>query len=248
MPSKIDRVLFIADLHGGQTFAPTLRGQAVSKRQEFISDVLVQVIERAKREARGHKLGANYGGDLVHNPYSDKSRELVAQLLLPIANMADEQLGAYGTEYHVGSNDEGSDDRAIYRELGVKSHKPWHYRDYDGLILDWAHHGVGVSKSPILELNGLRSKVDYTYWRALQYGDKPPAVIVRHHAHYCPPHSPIYWRGMWAAIGPAMCLPDGFAGKVAAGMPPTVGALWWDVTENNLTAWLYPVPREYWYE
>lgn len=247
MPKEIQRVLFIGDTHIGQDFSPTRKGEYKNKRQEWISETLQAVIERAKKEARRKRFGVNLGGDLVHLPHSDKHRELAEILLRPLTSCADDVRGVYGTEYHVGSNDAGSDDRAIYRKLDAVAYQDWMYLDYGGLILDWAHHGMSVSKRVTTELNGMRSKAEDAYLRALQYGEKPPSVIIRHHVHYCPMHSPVWHRDIWSGVAPAMCLADAYAGKVAAGMPPTVGALWWDVEANNFERWVYPVPKEIWY-
>lgn len=245
---KIDKVLFLGDLHGGSNnFSPTLKGKDANRRQAWISETFRELVTRVKREAKSKKLALNLGGDLVHMPGSDKDREDVAALLLPLVNVASEVKGIYGTGWHVGNNDAGSDDRAIYRELGAK-HQGHFYTDYSGLVLDWAHHGISVSKRPRNELNGMYNVINDFYEAARDEGEEPPNAIIRHHAHRCPKHSPVWHRSMWAGVCPAFCLPESFAVKVAAGVRPTVGALWWDIASNKMEAWLYPVPREYWYE
>lgn len=250
MPNKkdVDYVLFLGDLHGGGNgFSPTLKGNARTERQEWLSEQFREMVARVKKESRGKKLALNLGGDLVHAPGADKDRELVAQLLMPLVNVASEVRGVYGTEYHVGDNDAGSDDRAIYRELGA-NHQDYFYTNFGGLVLDWAHHGISVSKRPRNELNGMYNIVNDFYDAAKYEGETPPNAIIRHHAHRCPKHSPIWHKDIWAGVCPAFCLPDSYAGKVAAGTRPTIGVLWWELATNRFSAWLHPVPREYWFD
>jgi len=214
--------LFVGDLHVGSKAG--LSSKPSSRRQEWLLETWRRFQKDITKVLQGQNVILLLGGDLVDLPGDDDAEADAIALLQPIVKHARSLWGAYGTEYHVGSD--GNDDKGIYRQLGAKHAHHMRFKVADK-VLDWSHHGANVGRLPWTELNGLRQLAEARYWRCVQHNIPAPAVIVRHHVHVVPTGAPIHWRGIWATTVPCWKLGDAFSAKVAPGAPPTIGALVW---------------------
>lgn len=218
--------LFVGDLHVGSKEALTVKGEASNARQLWLGERWAELVKRIKGEAKTKSLRLMLGGDLVDLADIVDATEMAVDLLRPLANVADEVWGVYGTPYHVG--EDGKEDRSVYGQLGAVGSRRNHHHwlGIDGGRLSWAHHGMRISQDPWNELNGHRQIAERLYWRALQRGTEPVRYVVRHHVHRTPHGSPVRWRGTEVAVCPCWKFSDGFAGKhMPDGAPPTIGAL-----------------------
>lgn len=231
--------LFLGDEHANSPTSITSRTRVTNKAQQWLLETFDDVTKRAKAEAKGKEFGLNLGGDATDTE-GREARNAAIELLQPLANIASSIYGVPGTPYHTG--EDGEEDRSVYDALGAKC-KQWYRLDVGGKILDWAHHGIAVSKYPWLEYNGMKSKLEQVYWRCLSEGKRPPDLIVRHHAHRSP--GILEERKMKVAVCPCWKLPDDFGAKVSDGVPVSIGALaWWPMQNNRLEIWSYAVPED----
>ena len=214
-------------------------------RQEWIRDRFDETYAIVNELAFKYRLRILKGGDTVHLPGNDDWRAEAERLLQPWVDLADgDAWGVPGTPYHVGPD--GADDRAIYRGLGIKAErvKQHQWIANDGEPVDWSHHGVSVSKKPANSANGMVGKLSDTYFTALAYGERPPAALIRHHAHQQPFGGPVRAYGIWGGITGCWAAPDDFAAKVAPGSRPNIGVLVWIPREARMYDISYVMPRE----
>lgn len=239
MPKREPFRLFVGDLHTDGPTAITSLAKVTNKAQEWLGETWQIIVKRAKAEARDKEFGLMLGGDLVDTE-GREARLGAIDLLQPLANISSSIYGVPGTPYHVG--EDGEEDRSVYDAFGARC-KQWYRLEIGGKVLDWAHHGISISKSPWLEFNGLKAKIELTYWQSLRVGKRPPDVIIRHHAHRSP--GIVRLRGIQAAVCPCFQLPNEFAAKVADGLLPTIGVLaWWPDQNSRLEIWDYAAPEE----
>lgn len=226
MRGKEALYLFVGDLHVGSIEAVTLPGEVRNARQRWLSERWRDLTKRVKAEAKTKSLRLMLGGDLVDLSDIVDATEMAVELLRPLANVADEVWGVYGTPFHVG--DDGKEDRSIYGQLGAirerRNHHHWLATPFGKL--SWSHHGLNIGRDPWNELNGHRQVAERLYWQMLQAGRERVRFVVRHNVHRTPDGSPVRWRGTEVAVTPCWKFGDGFVGKVApAGPMPTFGAL-----------------------
>lgn len=237
-------VVSIGDEHIGGSHSLTER--PLNIRQEWIRERFAEAYAWALNElAPRYRLRVLFGGDTVHLPGNDEWRAEAERLLRPWVDLAEgDAWGVPGTPFHVGID--GAEDRAIYRGLGLGPGrvKQVHFLRCDGEVLNWAHHGASVSKRPHLSANGLVSMATDAAIRALQYGDRPPSAIIRHHAHASPYGGPVKVAGVWAGVTGCWALPDDFAAKVAAGIRPAIGILVWKPGEGVMQEHNYVMPLD----
>lgn len=217
--------MFVGDLHVGALEALTTPDEARNERQRWLSERWQNLTKRVKQEARTQSVRLMLGGDLVDLADIVDATEIAVDLLRPLANVADEVWGVYGTAYHVG--EDGKEDRSIYGQVGARADRRAHHHwlKVDGGLLSWAHHGMSMAKDPWNELNGHKQLAERTYWQALEGGFGPVTTMVRHHLHRTPKGSPVTWRGIEVAVCPCWKFPDAFAGKVSPGTMPSFGVL-----------------------
>jgi len=235
--------LFVGDLHVGSIEAVTLPAEVRNDRQKWLAQGWADLVKRTKAEAKTKSLRLMLGGDLVDLANIVDAQEIAVELLRPLANVADEVWGVYGTPYHVG--EDGVEDRSIYGQLGARGARRAHHHwlDTGDGLLTWAHHGMPMSRDPWNELNGHKQLAERTYWSALQHGIGRVGYLVRHHVHRSPQGSPVSWRGVQVAVCPCWKMPDGFSGKFAPGLLPTIGALALRPGGRGLELWTYEIPR-----
>jgi len=236
--------VWLGDPHSGADHGLTLPKLAKNDRQAWLAEVFQDITKRIRAEARGKRLHVHLGGDMVHLPGDDDARELAETLFRPIVAMADEAAAVAGTDYHVG--EDGSDDRSIYRGLGIPRANirvGTAYLTLGGREIVWAHHGPRTGKRPHTELDGLDRTAEDAYRRSLEWGEPAPALIVGHHVHQA--NGCIYRRGIWVATCPALALSDSYAAKVAFNSRPTIGALVYYPGPNKPDIWPYAIPRRF---
>ena len=214
-------------------------------RQEWIKARFDECFVEVRKLVRIYRLRILKGGDTVHLPGNDDWRAEAERLIRPWVDLADgDAWGVPGTPYHVG--DDGADDRAIYRGLGIKADRVRQHQWIlnDGHPLDWSHHGVSVSKKPANAANGIVGKLSDTFFTALGYGERPPSALIRHHAHSQPFGGPVRAYGIWGGICGCWAAPDDFAAKVAPGTRPAIGVLVWIPSEDRMYDISYVMPRK----
>jgi len=214
--------LAVGDLHCGSRYGLVSKPQ--NEGQEWLLANWRQFQRHVTKVLYGKQIVLLLGGDLVDLPGDDDAEADAIALLQPICKISAEIWGAYGTEYHVGAD--GNDDRGIYRQLGAR-HSHYARHEIAGRVLDWAHHGANIGRVPWTELNGLRQLAEARYWRCLERGIPPPALILRHHVHVVPSGAPIFWRGIWVTTTPCWKLPDSYLAKRSPGELPTIGGVIW---------------------
>jgi len=231
---------FIGDMHtGGQTALVT--DPRNNPQQDWLIGRWKYTTKEIIRRARGHEFGLRLGGDLVDLP-GLAARDMAYDLLRPLVNRADKNIyGVPGTEYHVGEN--GDEDRSIYGQCAAKVRQFFRLQTA-GKVVHWAHHLVKVGNTPWTELNGMKQAAESAYFTALQTGERQPDLIVGHHVHRVPHQSPIIWRNITVAIAPCWQLPTSFAAKVAAGKPPTIGALLYYPAEHRTEYITHDIPEK----
>jgi hypothetical protein len=117
----------------------------------------------------------------------------------------------------------------------------YHRLDINGRVLDWAHHGLSVSKRPALETGAMyRAAID-EHHRCQNAGESPPDVIMRHHAHRSP--APVTAYGITVCICPAWQLSTDYGSEIAPGQPPSIGGVLWDTDSNDVERVLFHVKR-----
>lgn len=230
--------LFVGDMHTDSKTAITAPSKVSGPVQSWLSQSWESMVKCAKAEARDKEFVLMLGGDLVDTE-GREARKSAEELLQPLTDIASAIYGVPGTGYHVG--EDGEEDRSIYDTVKADC-KQWRRLEIGGRILDWAHHGMSISKQPWTELNGMRAKGETLYWRCLQEGKRRPDVVIRHHVHRSP--QVVHWRGMQLAFCPCWKLPDDFGAKVAEGILPTIGALAWWPLRDRLEIWDYWIPEE----
>lgn len=226
MKPKPELYLFVGDLHVGAPEGLAVRQKITSDRQEWLRDRWEDLTKRIKREAKTASVRLMLGGDLVDLPDIEDGTEHAVDLLRPMANVASEVWGVYGTEYHAGKN--SKEDKSVYGQLGARDRRRnWHHwLTLPWGILSWAHHGLKIGKDPWTELNQHKALAERTYWRRLQRRRDPVRWMMRHHLHRMPDGRPVEWRGIQVAVCPCWKFPDSFIGKVdPGGEEPTFGAV-----------------------
>jgi hypothetical protein len=218
-------LVFVGDLHVGGKHAVSASPHRRYAGQQWLYKSWLNFTKRIATLKRDHSVKLMIGGDLVHVPGDEDAEADALDLLRPLAKGAADVWGVYGTEYHVGPD--GNDDKGIYRQLDARCAHHWRLEVAPGHDLDWSHHGMSLGKLPWTELNGHRQLAESVYWRSQQRGRPAPSFIARHHVHVCPDGSPVQHRGSWVSVVPCFCLPDGYAGKVSPGQPPTIGGVIW---------------------
>lgn len=241
MRGKEALYLFVGDLHVGSIEAVTLPGEVRNARQRWLSERWRDLTKRVKAEAKTKSLRLMLGGDLVDLSDIIDGTEMAVELLRPLANVADEVWGVYGTPYHVG--EDGKEDRSVYGQLGATGERRNHHHwlGIPGGLLSWAHHGLRIGRDPWNELNGHKQLAERLYWQRLQHGREPVRFVMRHHLHRSPFGSPVVWRGVQVAVCPCWKFGDGFIGKVAPDSPaPTFGAA--VIQGGHMELWRYEPP------
>lgn len=234
-------LLFVGDLHVGAPEALAVKESVANRQQKWLWEQWQNLIKRTREAAREYDVWLMLGGDLVDLPGEVDCVENAIDLLRPLVNVAREVYGVYGTPYHVG--EDGGEDRTVYGQLGVRGdrRRQHHWLDIDGAYMSWAHHGLGVGKNPYTALNGHKRMAEDLYWQAKEVGGYEVGYAVRHHAHVVPPGAPVYWKNVWVSGTPCWVFPDAFAGKVAPGRMPTIGAT--VLRDGRLEVWRYAIPE-----
>jgi len=137
-------------------------------------------------------------GDLIDGSHHDgvtqwshnilDQRRACVKLLEPVRKNANRFLVVRGTEVHVGKS--GQHDEAIAEALnaekapcGTWSH--WEiFLRFGGALTHVAHH-VGTSSSPFSKSSPLRRVMALSYINSGRWGDEPPVMFIRSHAHTC---------------------------------------------------------------
>ena len=236
--------VFLGDPHCGAAHGLTTPKLAQTERQAWLAETFTNLTKRILAEAKDKTLHVYLGGDMVHLPGDDTARETAETLFRPLVNRADVAAAVTGTEWHVG--DDGSDDRAIYRGLGIKTANITYGTaalEIGGRLVWWSHHGPKVGRRPHTELSAFHAVANDIYWRCLEVAERRPDAVIGHHVHKSP--EPINHRRIWVATVPALALSDSFAAKVAPYDRPAIGALVYHPQTNGLETWTYAIPKKF---
>jgi len=233
----------IGDVHAGSKTAASKRmvlddgdEHVPSLHQEWLLDNFNTLVEQMKREALGHDFVLLLGGDLVDGTQHHGSTQtfgtpqdqinLAVDLLMPLMNIASKAYALRGTDAHVGQS--GDLDRAVASKLGIPASNIdfRHLLDFDGALLDWAHH-VGAGRRPGTRGNSLKALMSDIYFTCLETKQRVPDLIVRHHVHQYDDVSD-HRRGMRAITCPAWQLHTTHTRRLSPhGIPSTGGVMWW---------------------
>jgi len=246
-------VCFIGDLHAGSKVAVATEyvlddGDVYrpSLHQQWLYDCFVDCIKRIKKHAKGRDIHLKIGGDCVDGHHHDSTQvfgtpedqhRLAVELLSPLADIASRIDGLRGTDAHVRQS--GNDDRAVYRALGV-SDDQIRYRfiqDYDGMILDWAHH-MTTGRLPHTRGNSLKSLLNAIYFDNLERGRRQPALIVRHHVHIYDDVAD-HRKGIRAVSCPAWQLQTAYTRRLSPHGLCSVGVVLWMPDTRQVIPILY---------
>jgi hypothetical protein len=118
------------------------------------------------------------------------------------------------------------DGRFVWNRIRLEVH---------GKLFDLAHHGAGVGLKPWTRTNPLRGKLQEVYWRTIEAGTRVPDYWVRAHRHVKAHDIFISNTGrrLEGFITPAFQNKTEFSYKVAADMPPSLGLLFFDVSDTG---------------
>ena len=146
------------------------------------------VRELAGGKRRKHRLIIVCMGDVIdgnHHGTPQIVQEVADQvsialdILRPIVEGADAFYGIQGTGIHVGVA--GTDEAAIYRELGAAEYGQQFALEVDGVVHDFSHHpggSSGRSWTSVAARIGAEVMLDYA-----SFGMEPPDYIWRGHNH-----------------------------------------------------------------
>lgn len=241
MPPKL--VGIIGDTHAGSKTAVSKRWRlddgdehVPSLHQAWLMDNLSDWIRHTLYQAQDHEFVLCLGGDLVDGVQHHGSTQtfgtpkdqtnLAVDLLRPLANAAAKIYALRGTDAHAGQS--GNFDRDVAEELGVKAENIdfRHLIDFDGALLDWAHH-VGAGRRPGVRGNSLKNLITDIYFTCLETRKRIPDLIVRHHVHQYDDVSD-HRRGMRAVTVPGWQLHTTHTRRLSPHGLPGIGAmLWW---------------------
>lgn len=215
----------------------------LSLHQQWLLDCYNDCIAKVKYHAAGHEFHLKLGGDLVDGSQHHGSAQtfgtkedqerLSAELLMPFANMASRIHGLKGTDAHTGPS--GGSDKAVLRMLGVNDSdvKYRHRQDYDGALLDWAHHTT-MARKPHTRGNSLNALINDIYFQSLEEAEPLPSLIVRHHVHLYDDRSD-HRKGMRAIACPGWQLHTAFTRRLSPHSIADIGVvLWWPDTMRVL--------------
>lgn len=255
---------FLGDLQAGSKTAlamPFILDDKDEYRPSLLQNWLLNcykdVFEKVKYHARGHDLHLKLGGDMVDGDHHDSSQvfgtsedqqTLAVELTMPFMNIATRCDALKGTDAHTGPSGDG--DRAVYRKLGVREEniKYRHVQDYNGALLDWAHHTNGGRK-PNTRGNALQALINDIYFQNLEQGERIPSLIVRHHVHLYDDKSDNR-KGIRAVACPGWQLNTSFTRRISPHGLASIGlVLWWPDTLRVLPILYKPEedPIEYVY-
>lgn len=250
-------VFFAGDFHSGSdtSLAPPNfyvkskdRVYPLSRSQEWLLECWKETLKAVGAASIGRPLVFCYGGDGVDGVQHHGStqtfgnrheqREMLFELLRPIVNISDAIYALKGTSAHVG--EEGSEDQTVAEMMGARIDYDWRLR-INGRILEWAHHGVTVSKRPHLEEAAIiRQGVDIDTECALERIEKP-SLVMWHDRHVSP--ALVKLRDMWLCVCPCWQLPTEYVKSFAPRSKPSIGFCLWDTQTNDLKRIVYSYDR-----
>lgn len=217
---------------------------ASSDQQWLYETFKHQAIPAVREIAKTHYVVTCLGGDAIdgvnHHGTTQTwgttgdQREQAVQLLKPLVDLSDDAYGVTGTPAHVA--DVGDDDRAVYRELGVKSRSTW-ILEAGGRLIHWAHHGIGVGKREHTLDNDLFAVAKDEALRADREQRQRMSLIVAHDRHVAP--EPVKARGVNVAICPCWQLSTYYGDVIAPRTDPTIGFMVYYVDQNNVELTIY---------
>lgn len=241
MSKRKQRVqIYLGDLHaeiGGIATPDYITKKR--KRQYWLNERFDEAVSEIKSLAKRYTLTLKFGGDMVDAP-GKQNRDMAAQRLKPLMDCAAEVWGVVGTRFHVGTD--GDEDRAVYKELGVKEERVGHgFRLLVGPPKHrvwWSHHGASLGVDIMAGLNRTAQRV-YNICRENDW--TVPDLAVFHHIHNTPPYAGRY-KQVAAAVCPCWQLPNDYAAKRLMWRPPTIGYLVHYEDTGALQWRTFPVP------
>ena len=195
-------VAWVGDLHAGSRWAACppevnlyMGGEEPSlyqanKVQVALWNDFQDFTQKVKDRAKGKLLILILGGDCIDGPHHhdsletfgdfDDQIEVAIDMLLPLANVADEVYSILGTEGHSGQLSAG--DRSVGKELGAKANYYTLELEVDGRLIHAKHH-TSVSRLAHSRGNSLRNLGIDMAEECLKSGERRPDVMLRGHVH-----------------------------------------------------------------
>jgi len=187
---------------------------------------------------RGKPFSVVVNGDAVegdhHNTAQIVSKNLLdhakiaAELLRPVAAVAESIEIIRGTESHVGAS--GQYEEALAIMLGVPmrggTHSRWElWAEMGKWLIHIAHH-IGTTSSSAYEHSALSRELVANLVESAQWGERPADMIIRSHRHRCAFAGIPTGRGVCEIhVTPAWQMKTAFAQKTSCMRQPQVGGL-----------------------
>jgi hypothetical protein len=190
----------VGDLHAGSKSAVCVPGfrygdddyktpYTPNLPQEWLWACWQDAIAKVKRRTKGHQVMLALLGDLVDGDRHHNTRttfgtpteqsDMAAELLLPLANLANKIISVDGTETHVGG--EGEQDESTAGKLGAQT-KGHRLVEIDGHLFDLAHH-ASLPKDPDNWSSSLTRQARLIVRRRLTRDLRPADMIIRGDRH-----------------------------------------------------------------
>jgi len=201
-----EATILISDTHTNSTLALAKPGVCLDDGtpyqlntiQRWLLPVWEQCLDDIETLTKGYHRNVLLNGDIVDVDAKDRTWQMITknpamakrhacEVLEPVVDMSDTLFVMRGTEAHTGTDayleEEIAENFDAERNPDTGQYSWWHLRaKFSGVTFDVAHH-YGMGRLAHTYANSANKLAFNTMWHYIDWGEKPPDLVIRAHNH-----------------------------------------------------------------